>query len=431
MPIDAICRQYYPGHVDCRRQKIVLRLRHHRSLFRSGRSHRYAFVQFASDADARRAMKYDGTAHGSIVLKIKEKQSQLSSTSPNAIFVGNLPLEITAERVKSLFEGYGEIMGIRLIPDKATSKCKGYGFVVYRDSAAVERALKATGTVVDGRTIEVRDARPDSQRESPKHSGAEFTSQADKLLQSLQRSMKQHNGETAKSHKKEDKKITTLYVGGLASTLTPEDLKEYFGQCGPVGDIRWEMDYQTGGRRKFAFVDFETESAAQKAMDLNGNEFHGRYLKIHRAQVKNSVTDPLVIFVGNLPSTITTRRLREFFNQCGDVKDVRLVLDKKTGLPSGFGYVEYFSETSVTSALEFNGYEMDGRRLKVENATMDNKSKRESFSKGRDSRDYGSPEFRDRSRSRSRSPRRDRDRRSRERYNGRDRDRDRDYRRRD
>lgn len=50
----------------------------------------------------------------------------------------------------------------------------------------------------------------------------------------------------------------------------------------------------------------------------------------------------------------------------GEIKDVYLPSDRATGRPRGFAFVEYSSEDEAQKAIEqFDGYELAGRRLRV------------------------------------------------------------------
>ncbi|MBU1701411.1 MAG: RNA-binding protein [Candidatus Eisenbacteria bacterium] len=73
------------------------------------------------------------------------------------------------------------------------------------------------------------------------------------------------------------------------------------------------------------------------------------------------------IYVGNLPFSATEESLRELFSQHGSVETVKLITDRDTGRPRGFGFVEMGDGASAAiSAL--NERELGGRNLKVNEA---------------------------------------------------------------
>lgn len=75
------------------------------------------------------------------------------------------------------------------------------------------------------------------------------------------------------------------------------------------------------------------------------------------------------LYVGNLPFTVTEDALNQLFAEVGAVQSAKVVLDKMTGKSKGFGFVEYSNEDDARKAIDkFNGYELDGRTIKVSEA---------------------------------------------------------------
>lgn len=75
------------------------------------------------------------------------------------------------------------------------------------------------------------------------------------------------------------------------------------------------------------------------------------------------------IYVGNLPFTFTDQDVREAFEAFGEVRAVRLISDRETGRPRGFGFVEMPSDDEANSAIQaMNGKVIGGRPLKVNEA---------------------------------------------------------------
>lgn len=75
------------------------------------------------------------------------------------------------------------------------------------------------------------------------------------------------------------------------------------------------------------------------------------------------------LFVGNLNFKTTGAELKDLFSQCGPIKDVFLPLDRATDRPRGFAFVEFETPEAAQQAIEkFNGFELGGRQLKVNEA---------------------------------------------------------------
>ncbi len=75
------------------------------------------------------------------------------------------------------------------------------------------------------------------------------------------------------------------------------------------------------------------------------------------------------LYVGNLAYSCTEDRLREIFEAHGEVSSAALVMDRDTGRPRGFGFVEFTNDDNARAAIEaLNGQNMDGRDLTVNEA---------------------------------------------------------------
>ncbi|MBI2057974.1 MAG: RNA-binding protein [Candidatus Yanofskybacteria bacterium] len=75
------------------------------------------------------------------------------------------------------------------------------------------------------------------------------------------------------------------------------------------------------------------------------------------------------LYVGSLSYNTGEDALRELFSQAGEVVSATVIIDKVTGRARGFGFVEMADEASAQKAVEmFNGYELDGRKLIVNEA---------------------------------------------------------------
>jgi len=76
------------------------------------------------------------------------------------------------------------------------------------------------------------------------------------------------------------------------------------------------------------------------------------------------------LYVGNLPFSADEHGVRSLFEQNErKVEEVKLITDRDSGRPRGFGFVEMGSPEDADKAIrELNGYEFDGRALTVNEA---------------------------------------------------------------
>jgi RNA recognition motif-containing protein len=75
------------------------------------------------------------------------------------------------------------------------------------------------------------------------------------------------------------------------------------------------------------------------------------------------------LFVGNLPYSVGDDELETAFAEHGSVVSVVIIRDSDTGRSRGFGFVEMETEEMAEAAASaLDGFEMDGRRLRVNQA---------------------------------------------------------------
>jgi RNA recognition motif-containing protein len=75
------------------------------------------------------------------------------------------------------------------------------------------------------------------------------------------------------------------------------------------------------------------------------------------------------LYVGNLSFRTTSDELREMFSQAGTVESASVIEDRETGRSRGFGFVEMATAEEAQAAIaQFNGKELGGRNLTVNEA---------------------------------------------------------------
>ncbi|MBL8229787.1 MAG: RNA-binding protein [Bryobacterales bacterium] len=81
------------------------------------------------------------------------------------IFVGNLSFGTTESSVRSAFEAYGTVDRVSLVTDRDTGRARGFAFVEMNDDQEAEAAINGlNGRELDGRAINVNEARPKAER---------------------------------------------------------------------------------------------------------------------------------------------------------------------------------------------------------------------------------------------------------------------------
>ena len=83
------------------------------------------------------------------------------------IYVGNLSFGASEESVRALFETHGTVSPVNICTDRDTGQPRGFGFVEMDNEGEGEKAIAAVnGTDLDGRSLNVNEARPKADRPS-------------------------------------------------------------------------------------------------------------------------------------------------------------------------------------------------------------------------------------------------------------------------
>ena len=75
------------------------------------------------------------------------------------------------------------------------------------------------------------------------------------------------------------------------------------------------------------------------------------------------------LYVGNLPFSVNSEKLKEIFSVHGNVEEATVVSFKDTGKSKGFGFVTFAEDAGADKAIaELNGKEVEGRKIFVNEA---------------------------------------------------------------
>ena len=83
------------------------------------------------------------------------------------------------------------------------------------------------------------------------------------------------------------------------------------------------------------------------------------------------------IYIGNLSFNTTEDILKSLFTEFGDVESVKVIKDRGSGTPKGFGFIEMPSNSEADQAIKaLNGNRIDGKNIKVKPADSGGKRRK-------------------------------------------------------
>src|SRR5919201_6791181 len=153
--------------------------------------------------------------------------------------------------------------------DPTTGRSRGFGFVEMESAEAAQSAISSlNGSVVDGQTLSVKEAKPARDMMQPR-GDRPFSAGA---------------GSDRPSASAAKAWGVRLFVGNLPYTARAAELEKLFAEAGKVMSVSLVTDRVTGQSKGFAFIDMGSKEEATAAIKrFGGPEALGRVLKVNEA----------------------------------------------------------------------------------------------------------------------------------------------------
>jgi len=186
------------------------------------------------------------------------------------LFIGGISWETTEEKLSEHFSAYGEVTQAAVMRDKITGRPRGFGFVVFADPAAVDRALQDPHTL-DGRTVDVKRALSREEQQASKAANPSGGRNSG------------GGGGGGGGSDASGARTKKIFVGGLPSTLTEDGFRQYFETFGIVTDVVVMYDQNTQRPRGFGFITFDSEDAVDRVLQKTFHDLGGKLVEVKRA----------------------------------------------------------------------------------------------------------------------------------------------------
>lgn len=228
------------------------------------------------------------------------------------IFIGGLPKDTQYNAFNNHFAKYGDITDSVIMKDRHTGQPRGFGFITYADPSVVDKVIEDTH-VFNGKEVEIK-------RTIPRGS----------------------------AHSK-DFKTKKIFVGGIPTTLTEDELKNFFSKHGKVAEHQIIRDHGTDRSRGFGFVIFDSEEVVDELLS-NGNmiDMDGTQVEIKKAEPKKAQNHPP-------PSFGSRSRARSFSDEFGGFGR------SYDGFDGGYGPPSYRTPGGLGRPGGYGGYGSGGR----------------------------------------------------------------------
>lgn len=254
-----------------------------------------------------------------------------------SLYVGDLHPDVTESMLFEKFSTAGPVLSIRVCRDVITRRSLGYAYVNFQQPADAERAL-------DTMNFDVLKTKP------------------------IRIMWSQRDPSLRKSG------LGNIFIKNLDKTIDNKAMYDTFSAFGNILSCKVVQD-ENGGSKGYGFVHFETEEAANKAIEkvngmlLNGKKvFVGRFVSRKEREKELGEKAKLFtnVYVKNLPEDFNDDKLYDLFEPYGHITSHK-VMFKDDGKSRGFGFVAFEDPESAERAVEeLNGKELsDGKPLYV------------------------------------------------------------------
>ncbi|XP_018577173.1 RNA-binding protein 34 [Anoplophora glabripennis] len=136
--------------------------------FNPNRSNVYCFIRFADKESALKAEAENGSLFEEHHLRVHSCTTEEKPDETKAIFVGNLSFNAIEDDLWKLFESCGPISYVRIVRDHYTGMGKGFGYVNFLDSDAVQLALEMENVKLNDRELRISLCNLNSARKNKK-----------------------------------------------------------------------------------------------------------------------------------------------------------------------------------------------------------------------------------------------------------------------
>ncbi|EDW24145.1 GL23974 [Drosophila persimilis] len=175
----------------------------------------------------------NGSEHTSAVSNQRDDDRKL--------FVGGLSWETTEKELRDHFGKFGEIESINVKTDPQTGRSRGFAFIVFTNTEAIDKVSSAGEHIINSKKVDPKKA-------------------------------KARHGK--------------IFVGGLTTEISDEEIQTYFSQFGNIVEVEMPFDKQKSQRTDFCFITLDSEQVVTDLLKTSIQKISVKEVDVKRATPK-------------------------------------------------------------------------------------------------------------------------------------------------
>ncbi|XP_001600539.1 RNA-binding protein squid isoform X3 [Nasonia vitripennis] len=180
----------------------------------------------------------DATENGQESQEDRSAQGNQDSLNDRKLFVGGLSWETTDKELRDHFSTFGDIESINVKTDPTTGRSRGFAFIVFAKAESLDKAMAHGDHIINNKKVDPKKA-------------------------------KARHGK--------------IFVGGLSTELSDDDIKTFFSQFGTIVDVEMPFDKTKNQRKGFCFITFESEQVANELLKTSKQTISGKEVEVKKA----------------------------------------------------------------------------------------------------------------------------------------------------
>ncbi|XP_029172919.1 RNA-binding protein squid-like isoform X2 [Nylanderia fulva] len=195
---------------------------------------------FSEDIAEQNFAEQNGDAENGAGMDASAENSQ-ESQEDRKLFVGGLSWETTDKELREHFSAYGDIESINVKTDPNTGRSRGFAFIVFAKAESLDKIMGAGDHVINNKKVDPKKA-------------------------------KARHGK--------------IFVGGLSTELSDDDIKNFFSQFGTIVEVEMPFDKTKNQRKGFCFITFESEQVVNELLKTSKQTINGKEVDVKKATPK-------------------------------------------------------------------------------------------------------------------------------------------------